>query len=70
MIAPDRSYRRLAQCPRLSGADSSSFGPEGRLYAVVNRLHRSAVLNGGEAASVLPYYLQRVKPLASGLPGR
>ncbi|EIC29221.1 MULTISPECIES: L-dopachrome tautomerase-related protein [Methylomicrobium] len=70
VIAPDRTYRRLAQCPRLSWVDSFSFGPEGRLYAVVNRLHQSAVLNGGESASKLPYYLLQVKPLAPGLPGR
>jgi sugar lactone lactonase YvrE len=70
VIAPDRSYRRLAQCPRLSWVDSFSFGPEGRLYAVVNRLHQSAMLNGGESASKPSYYLLQVKPLAPGLPGR
>jgi len=70
VIAPDRTYRRLAQCPRLSWVDSFSFGPEGRLYAVVNRLHQSSVLNGGESASKPPYYLLQVKPLAPGLAGR
>lgn len=70
VILADRTYRRLAQCPRLSWVDSFSFGPEGRLYAVVNRLHQSAVLNGGESASKPPYYLLKVKPLAPGLPGR
>ena len=29
--------------------NSLAFGPEGKLYAVINQLHRSAVLNGGEA---------------------
>jgi hypothetical protein len=54
----------------LSWVDSFSFGPEGRLYAVVNRLHRSAALNGGKSESKPPYYLLQVKPLAPGLPGR
>ncbi|MCQ8118767.1 major royal jelly family protein [Methylomonas rosea] len=70
VISADRRYRQLAQCPRLSWVDSFSFGPEGRLYAVVNRLHRSATLNGGDAQSKPPYYLLQVKALAAGLPGR
>jgi len=31
VISPDRKYRRLAQCPRLSWVDSFSFGPAGTL---------------------------------------
>jgi hypothetical protein len=34
------------------------------LYAVVNQLHRSAALNGGEALSKPPYFLIEVKALA------
>ncbi|WP_446809734.1 L-dopachrome tautomerase-related protein [Methylomonas sp. 2BW1-5-20] len=70
VIGADRHYRQLAQCPKLSWVDSFSFGPEGRLYAVVNRLHRSATLNGGDAKSRPPYYLLQVQALAAGLPGR
>lgn len=70
VIKPDRSYSLLAQGPELSWVDSFSFGPGGFLYAVVNRLHRSAVLNGGDAQSRPPYYVLRVKALAKGLPGR
>ncbi len=70
VIAADKSYRRLAQCPKLSWVDSFSFGPAGQLVAVVNRLHQSAVLNGGVSKSKPPYYLLRVKSLAAGLPGR
>jgi sugar lactone lactonase YvrE len=69
VITSDRKYRQLAQCPRLSWVDSFSFGPDG-LYAVVNRLHRSATLNAGDELSKPPYYLLQVKALASGLPGR
>jgi hypothetical protein len=70
VIKPNRSYQRLAQCPNLSWVDSFSFGPEGKLYAVVNRLHQSATLNGGEALSRPPYFLLQVKALAPGWPGR
>lgn len=70
VIAPNRQYRQLAQCPRLSWVDSFSFGSNGQLYAVVNRLHRSATLNGGDNQSKPPYFLLKVKALAAGLPGR
>ena len=70
VIKPDRSYIRLAQSTELSWVDSLSFGPEDKLYAVVNQLHRSAALNAGEALSKPPYLLIEVKALAAGLPGR
>lgn len=70
VIKPDRSYQRLTQCPNLSWVDSFSFGPEGKLYAIVNRLHQSATLNGGESTSKPPYFLLRVNALAPGMPGR
>ena len=70
VIASDRKYRRLSQCPRLSWVDSFSFGPNGNLYAVVNRLHQSATLNGGVLKARPPFYLIQVKALAIGLPGR
>ena len=70
VISADRKYQRLAQCPNLSWVDSFSFGPAGQLYAVVNRLHQSATLNGGVSISKPPYYLLQIKSLAAGLPGR
>jgi len=70
VIGADRQYRRLAISPELAWVDSFSFGPEGKLYAVVNRLHQSATLNGGVSRSKPPYYLVQVKALAPGLPGR
>jgi sugar lactone lactonase YvrE len=70
VITADRKYQRLAQSPELSWVDSLSFGPEGKLYAVVNRLHQSEVLNGGVSKSKLPYYLIEIQSLATGLPGR
>jgi len=70
VISADKKYRRLAQCLRLSWVDSFSFGPDGQLLAVVNRLHQSSTLNGGVSASKPPYYLLQIKALAAGLPGR
>lgn len=70
VITADRNYMRLAQSPDLSWVDSFSFGPEGKLYAVVNRLHQSAVLNGGESISKPPYFLIQVDALAAGMVGR
>lgn len=70
VITADKTYRQLAQCPKLSWVDSFSFGSNGQLYAVVNRLHQSATLNGGVAQSKPPYYLLQVKPLSAGLSGR
>lgn len=70
VIRPDRSYERLAQSPELAWVDSLAFGPAGKLYAVVNQLHRSAALNGGADLSKPPYLLIEVKALAEGMPGR
>ncbi len=66
VITPDRKYQRLVQSHKLSWVDSLSFSPEGKLYAVVNRLHQSAVLNGGVSKSKAPYYLIEVRPVTKG----
>ncbi len=70
VITPDRKYTRLVQSKDLSWVNSFSFGPQGDLYAVVNRLHQSAVLNAGEALSKPPYFVLRVKAFDNGAPGR
>ncbi|MEQ1484154.1 L-dopachrome tautomerase-related protein [Methyloglobulus sp.] len=70
VISADRKYRQLAQSPDLSWVDSFCFGTAGQLYAVVNRLHQSATLNGGVLKAKPPFYLIRVKALAAGLAGR
>ena len=70
VIGPDRNYRILIADPRLSWVDAFSFGPDGYLYTVANQLHRSAVLNGGEAATIPPYLILRFRPLATGTTGR
>ncbi|QWF71928.1 hypothetical protein KEF85_05580 [Methylomonas paludis] len=66
----DRQYQRLAQGPELAWVDSLSFGPEGKLYAVVNKLHQSGFLNGGDAVSKPPYLIIQIPALAGGMAGR
>ena len=68
--APGFAGGYLLANSRLSWVDAFSFGPDGYLYTVVNQLHRSAVLNGGEAATIPPYLILRFKPLATGTTGR
>lgn len=70
VIGSDRKYRVLHKDPRLSWVDAFSFGPDGHLYLVANQLHRSAVLNGGIAATQPPYLILKFKPLANGTTGR
>lgn len=70
VITPDRNYKKLSQSADLSWVDSLSFGPGDKLYAVVNRLHQSAVLNAGESVSKPPYFLVQVDALAAGMAGR
>ncbi len=70
VIGVDRRYRVLIADPRLSWVDAFSFGEGGYLYAVINQLHRSAVLNGGESATKPPYLIVRFRPLAGGTIGR
>lgn len=44
--------------------------PAGGRNAVANQLHRTAVLDGGEALASAPYRVLRLRPLAPGIPGR
>jgi sugar lactone lactonase YvrE len=70
VIGSDRMYSVLISDPRLSWVDAFSFGDNGYLYAVVNQLHRSAVLNGGESATQPPYLIVKFRPLSKGTVGR
>jgi len=70
VIDADANYRQLVTDPRLSWIDAFSFAPDGRLYTLANQLHRTAVLNGGEAATVPPFLILRLQPLAPGISGR
>jgi sugar lactone lactonase YvrE len=71
VVRPDGSYELLFSDPDwLSWPDGMSCGPDGLVYATVNRLHLSARLNAGVAESKPPYYVVRFKPLAPCPVGR
>jgi sugar lactone lactonase YvrE len=70
VIDTERRYRTLVPDARLSWPDALSFGPDGMLYIVANKLHKTARLNAGRDEARPPYYVLRVKPLAPGTVGR
>jgi sugar lactone lactonase YvrE len=65
------SYSILAQSnEHLAWPDGISAGPDGWMYATVNKLNRSAQLSGGENRSTPPYYVVRFKPIGPAVIGR
>ena len=65
VITPEREYRRLIEDPRLSWVDDFELSADGqRIYAIANRLHLSAPLNGGVEVGGLPSYIFEFEPLA------
>lgn len=66
VITPEREYRRLIEDPRLSWVDDFELSADGqRIYAIANRLHLSAPLNGGVEVGGLPSYIFELEPLAA-----
>jgi sugar lactone lactonase YvrE len=71
VTSPDGRYRVLAQDDELlAWPDGISAGPDGWMYATVNKLHRSAALNAGENLSAPPYYVVRFRPFGDAVTGR
>ncbi|PZD71066.1 hypothetical protein C1752_08269 [Acaryochloris thomasi RCC1774] len=66
----DGNYRILHQDDTLSWPDGFAVGADGDIYFTVNELHRSPVLNGGEAANKGEFKIMRFKPLATAEAGR
>jgi sugar lactone lactonase YvrE len=69
VITPDRHYKRLAESKELAWVDSFSFGAGRQLFAVVNQLHHSAVLNAGEMIAEPPFLILKMNALNEGVPG-
>ena len=64
-------YRIIAQDDKLlSWPDGFAFGPDNKIYVVVNQLHRSPVLKGDGPSVMPPFYLLRFDAIAPGGPGR
>jgi sugar lactone lactonase YvrE len=71
VTGPDGKYRVLVQDDeQLAWPDGISVGPDGWMYATVNKLNRSAALNGGENVSEPPYYVVRFRPVGTASVGR
>ena len=68
---PDGTYSALVVDARIEWPDGLSTGPDGHVYATVNRLNRTAELGGGEdSAPDGSYYLVRFPALGRTVPGR
>lgn len=68
---PDGTYEVLFQSDEdLPWPDGFSMGVDGYVYATINELHRSPVLNGGEDASLGTYRIVRFPALGPAINGR
>ncbi|SCZ73113.1 Major royal jelly protein [Epibacterium ulvae] len=68
---PDGTYEVLYQSDDdLPWPDGFSMGVDGYVYATINELHRSPVLNGGEDASLGTYRIVRFPALGTAVSGR
>lgn len=68
---PDGSYEVLFQTDEnLPWPDGFSIGVDGYVYATINELHRSPVLNEGEDASLGTYRIVRFSALGQTVSGR
>ncbi|MGF1514367.1 MAG: L-dopachrome tautomerase-related protein [Elainellaceae cyanobacterium] len=70
VVQPNGEYRVLYQDEQISWPDGFGFGPDNFIYVTVNQLHLSPALNGGEDASVPPYYILRFPSVEAGIVGR
>lgn len=69
-IAADGSSNIVARDKRLSWVNAFSFGPDGKLYAVANQLHRSAALHRGQDTTVPPFLIISLASDSGGVIGR
>ncbi len=68
---PDGTYEVLYQSNEdLPWPDGFAMGGDGFVYATINELHRSPVLNGGEDASLGTYRIVRFPALGTAVSGR
>ena len=68
---PDGTYEVLFQSDEnLPWPDGFSMGVDGYVYATINELHRSPVLNNGEDASLGTYRIVRFPALGTAISGR
>jgi sugar lactone lactonase YvrE len=67
---PNGTYETLVSRDDLSWPDGLAIGPDDFVYATINELHRSPVLNGGEDATKGEFKVIRFKALSTATAGR
>ena len=71
VTTPDGRYETLFQSAEdLPWPDGFAIGPDGFVYATINELHRSPVLNGGEDGATGAFKIVRFPALADAISGR
>ncbi|MFC3122417.1 L-dopachrome tautomerase-related protein [Agaribacter flavus] len=70
MTQADGNYKTLFKRDDLSWPDGLAIGPNDYVYATINELHRSPVLNDGKAATLGEFKVIRFKALAKAEIGR
>ena len=70
VVRPDGAYETLYSGDQLPWPDGFSMGADGHVYATINELHRSPVLNGGTDASTGAFKVVRFPALGEAVPGR
>lgn len=66
----DGSYQMLYQREDLSWPDGFAVGPDNYIYATINELHRSPVLNRGKNSTKGEFKIVRFKALVETVTGR
>ena len=67
---PDGSYEVLYQDETLPWPDGFAVGADGNIYATINELHRSPVLNEGKNTATGAFKIVRFPALAPAISGR
>lgn len=70
VVTKEGIYKTLFRRDDLSWPDGLAFGPDQKIYATINELHRSPVLNGGQNEAKGEFKVIRFDSLAKGKSGR
>ena len=70
VVTPNGEYQRLFSDQSLAWPDGFAASADGYIYATINELHRSPVLNSGNNGATGGFKVIRFKPLAEVAVGR
>lgn len=66
----DQRLHNLITDPRILWPDGLCFGTDGKLHFFASQLHRTPIFNGGKDLTQPPFWIFKIKALASGTVGR